>query len=800
MTGTAATFDMRWRKVAADFAAYRVQIVLIAIVLVLGAAGVVAALDAQAVLRREIDASFRGAKAPDLVLWYERVDNDLLAAVAAQDGVAAVAARRVVFTRLALADGSWLPMRLSIVPSVAAAAVAQVHAHGPASDQRAAGEDSGLWLEQSGQGMLGAASAQNGRATLRLRSPGGAIVSVPLAGWLHDAGVAPSTQERMFYGYATPAVAAMLGHSAEADQMLVKMAQRGAKEDAVELGHRLSAWGKESGRPNQRVEVLPAHHPHALLMTAALRVLGVLAGMAFLCSAALAVYMVSLWMKREVRVVGILKTLGATTAQIAALYAALVLPVLLLAAALAVPLGNALGMALVRSQAVSLNLDIASWQVPIALRRIEVAVALLLPLLAMALPIWRAARLTPREAMMDAGITAAAGGGRLRAAWQRRLLSWPGHLRWTLALRNSFRRPWRLSLIVLALASGGALLLTTQHNYKSLMQVIDVSLAQQGHDIEALLQRPAPAAELEAIARSVPDVVVAEAWRRNGAALAGDSNARFAVLAYPPDTKLFTLPVLQGRLPRADASDEVLVTRTMLELDRSITLGGRINLRHRDREVALQVVGLVEEIGQATLYTSFAGYQNITALGDAANALRIKAKSGEIDAVQRALDQALLDARHTPSQVLSRVVFRDALDEHFKVVGDVIQVVALAAALIGAIVLAASSSMNVLERTREIGVLRALGATPRNIAAIFVAEAAAIALLGGALALMLSIVLTLVLNHSASVQLLHVAVPLRFSWPGLAQLGLGLLVVVGAVAAAVAAVLRQPTHEALAYE
>ena len=38
---------------------------------------------------------------------------------------------------------------------------------------------------------------------------------------------------------------------------------------------------------------------------------------------------------------------------------------------------------------------------------------------------------------------------------------------------------------------------------------------------------------------------------------------------------------------------------------------------------------------------------------------------------------------NTPSQLLSRAVFRDALDEHFKVVGDVIQVVALVVALLG---------------------------------------------------------------------------------------------------------------------
>ena len=787
--------NMRWRKMAADLHAYRAQITLIVIVLVLGAAGVVAALDAQAVLRRETAQSFQSAAAPDIVLWFDRIDAELLAGVAAQEGVAAVAVRRSLLTRLALPDGRWLPLRLFILPQVLSnvgrTSVGPLHSH--AHEAAVAADDAGLWIEQSGATILQARPGQ----PLRLRGPGGAVVSVPLAGWVHDAAVAPSTQDRFFYGYATPAVAAALTPVTTPDQLLVKMAQRASREDAVALSQELAAYTTKLGRSRPRIEVMPAAHPHAPLMNAALRVLGVLAAMAFCCSAALAAYMVSLWMKREVRIVGILKTLGATRGQVALQYAALVLPLLLVACLLALPLGAWLGRALVTQQQLTMNIDIASWAVPASLRKLEVATLLLLPLLAMALPIWRAAGTTPRQAIQDPGLSPASGKAR---RWHTWLLRWPGRLRATLALRNSFRRPGRLTLIVLALACGGALLLTTHSNYESLMQVIDHSLAQQGHDIEVILQRPAAAAELEAIAQRVPDVAIAEAWRRSGASLGGQAGTSLAVTAVPAQSRLFKLPVLQGRALRTDASDEVLMTRTMQELDPSLRVGSRLELRHRERGSTVQVVGMVEEIGQPMLYTTMAGFEAITVLGDASTVLRIKAAGPELEPVLAALDQALIDARHTPSQLLSRAVFRDALDEHFKVVGDVIQVVALAVALVGAIVLAASTSLNVLERTREIGVLRAIGATPRSILAIFVGEGLAVALLGMLLALALSIAMTLGLNHAASVSLLHVAVPLRFSFHGLALLGLGLVVLMLAVGLAVMAVLRQPAREALAYE
>ena len=58
-----------------------------------------------------------------------------------------------------------------------------------------------------------------------------------------------------------------------------------------------------------------------------------------------------------------------------------------------------------------------------------------------------------------------------------------------------------------------------------------------------------------------------------------------------------------------------------------------------------------------------------------------------------------------------------------------------------------------------------LGARRQAVAAMLLAEGAAITGLGTSLAIALSIALTLALNGAAARSLLHVAVPLRFSVP-----------------------------------
>jgi putative ABC transport system permease protein len=178
--------------------------------------------------------------------------------------------------------------------------------------------------------------------------------------------------------------------------------------------------------------------------------------------------------------------------------------------------------------------------------------------------------------------------------------------------------------------------------------------------------------------------------------------------------------------------------------------------------------------------------------------LRAKA-SGGADVTNR-LDQALLEARMPPAQVLTRDMFRDALEEHIRVVGEVMRMVALAVALVGAIVLCAGTGIDVLDRTRELGVLRALGATPRVVAGILLAEGAFIAALGTLLSLALSGVLIYALTSLAAKNLLRVAVPMQVSYEALGLLALGAALVVAAIGATLAVLLRRPVREALSYD
>jgi len=157
----------------------------------------------------------------------------------------------------------------------------------------------------------------------------------------------------------------LLGQSAQFDQLLVKLSSRGSIGDVAEFGDELSglAEGAERSGP-LRADALNNTHPHAALMTAIAPRPGSARGLAFVCSATLAACVISLWMRREVRQVGIMKTLGARSSQLAAQYLALVTPLVLFTVALAFPIGTVIARWVVRYHEAILNIDVSDWSVP----------------------------------------------------------------------------------------------------------------------------------------------------------------------------------------------------------------------------------------------------------------------------------------------------------------------------------------------------------------------------------------------------------------------------------------------------
>ena len=79
----------------------------------------------------------------------------------------------------------------------------------------------------------------------------------------------------------------------------------------------------------------------------------------------------------------------------------------------------------------------------------------------------------------------------------------------------------------------------------------------------------------------------------------------------------------------------------------------------------------------------------------------------------------------------------EQIDQGFGVFRGILAGIGGVALLVAAIGIANTMVMSVLERTREIGILKAVGAAPGDVRALFLAEAAYVGIVGGVLGLLL---------------------------------------------------------------
>ena len=120
---------------------------------------------------------------------------------------------------------------------------------------------------------------------------------------------------------------------------------------------------------------------------------------------------------------------------------------------------------------------------------------------------------------------------------------------------------------------------------------------------------------------------------------------------------------------------------------------------------------------------------------------------------------------------------------------------------VGGLGLMGTMSINVLERTREIGVLRAIGAPNRGVAQVFILEGITIGLLSWVMGSLLAIPMSQGLNQAVGGAIMGTPLTYAYSMPGL-WLWLVVVLILSALASFIPArnASRMTVREVLAYE
>ena len=219
------------------------------------------------------------------------------------------------------------------------------------------------------------------------------------------------------------------------------------------------------------------------------------------------------------------------------------------------------------------------------------------------------------------------------------------------------------------------------------------------------------------------------------------------------------------------------------------------------------VVGVYRFIDMAGDMLGYANYETISRLtntsGQATN-FRVVAQTDSMESqseLSQAMDQFLRERGYRISNVEAGQVTRQQQSQSVNILVIFLMTMAILTAVVGSIGLMGTMGMNVLERTREIGVMRAIGAVDMEIIKSVVVEGVMIGLISFVIAAVLSFPISFVLLRTISTAMMGTVMPLQVTMLGFA-IWLGVVIFLSVVASIWPArgASRLTIREVLAYE
>ncbi len=727
---------VRWNKVFREFWANKSRSLLVVLSIAVGVAAIGIVLGTQVSLASEIPAIYSATNPASAALTTDPFDDDLLRLIRKLPGVAQAEGRTVQAVRLQTGPKTWQTLNLYAYPDYTRIQVNKVFPQSGAWPP----PERELLIERASLALTGA----NVGDVITVQTPDGSTRQLRIAGLAHDINEPSGEFTNQVNGYVTPATLEWLGFSRTYNELLVVAGGEQAdaalfKATAVAVRERVEKTGRTVYWTTVRD---PSQHWFQQYLAPMTAVLGALGALALLLSCFLVVNTISALLAQQTRQIGIMKAVGARRGQLVALYAVLVMLFGLAALLLALPLSRYGAQASIGILCGFINFDSPAFTYPRHVLLIQAVFSLLIPPLVCLWPIFSGTRISVREAIAYSGL----GEARFGTGWIDRLVArlkaLPRPL--LLSLRNTFRKKGRLALTLVTLTLGSAIFIGVMNVQSSLFTTLDEALQYYNFDILVFFERPYRSESIQAATAQVSGVERSETWGVvNTHRLRPDGTESDSILlvAPPTGTQMIQPVLLEGRWLVPEDENAVVINTDVLRENPDLAIGSQIDLRIEGEDVPWVVVGIVKSVmigpWAYTNYPYFAYRLNKAGL---VSAVYITTQSHDAPSVAGVAARLEEQYRSTSLNVSSTALVSDLRNSailQFNVIILFLVLMSALIALIGGLGLAGTMSLNIIERSREIGVMRAIGARDGALLQIVVVEGAVIGLLswlGGAIA------------------------------------------------------------------
>jgi putative ABC transport system permease protein len=792
----------RWSKVFTDLWDDKTRTGLVVASIAVGVFAIGMIISAYVILGADINRSYAAVNPPNIEIFTEPFDQDLVHSTKKIPGVKDVEGRRVIQIRARRGDENWINLTLIGIKDF----TDKINLLDPIEGTQYAAKDEVV----ISQNMMFITGYHPGN-TIEIELPDGSKHLLKVVGLVTDQTMSNPDPNSTNNAYITLRTLRSFGQDDYFNQLYVTVDGNGSNAEIIS-GIAASVKNKieKSGRDVQRMdEKLSSKHPMTDSILAVIGVLGALGGLITVLSSSLIINTLNALLTQQLRQIGIMKLVGGRSYQIMGMYLTLIIAYGLIALILAVPLGALAGYGLAWFIASLMGAVLQGFRViPMAFMT-QVLIAILIPLGAGFFPVNGGAKTSVQQAISNyrpGDQTTKRSFFKLNAKW----INWISRPI-LLSFRNTFRKRGRLLLTIFTLTVAGAVFIAVFNVRDSMSNVMDQLMQHFMGDVTVNLRQPYRVNKVEQVLLGIPGVKFVEGW----GGVAGeiwDANenvvTNLTISAPPQNTQLLTPEFVAGRwlLPHEDKV--IVVSDTIYGFYPNLKPGDKLIVKiPGKRQEEWEVVGVfrfVDMVGDPMAYANFDFISGQMHLLNQATSYRVVTTNHDSESqreLTRLIDRTLTDRNFPVQSVQSGYLLRTNATQAVNTLVIFLLIMAVLTAFVGSIGLTGTMSINVLERTREIGVMRTIGAVDIVIMQSVIIEGLVIGLITWVLAIGLSFPISTLLLTIIGESMMGSAMALSVTPLGI-LLWLAVVIVLSVFASIMPArnAARLTINEVLAYE
>ncbi|MGB2911038.1 MAG: ABC transporter permease [Anaerolineales bacterium] len=792
----------RWNKVLADLWDNKTRTLLVVASIAVGVFAIGAIITAYMILSEDIHVSYAAVNPANIEIMTDPFDDDFLRSIKEIPGVGEVEGRHNL--RVSVIQDGETQQNLDLI-AVKDFENSKINMRDHVEGAPMPGENELLIgyepMRDSGYRVGDVLSVQIADGTIR---------HMPVVGIAADQ-TAVGGFEGSPIGYVTQDSLVWLGERENYNRLYARVSDDSNDEEYIQgISDAIEDKLEKSGRQIYRANISKSNeHPFGDMALAIFGILGALGVLVVLLSTSLIVNTLNALITQHLRQIGVMKLVGARSLQILGMYLLLILLYGIIALIIAVPLGALAGYEMAQLMAFFMKANLQDFRIiPVAVV-IQIMIALIVPLVAGFFPVNSGSKITVRRAISNDR----SGDQPTISGWWDRL----GRLtRWLsrpvlLSIRNTFRRKGRLLLTLFTLTVSGAIFIAV-FNVRVSMQEYMIHLTQHFMaDITLDFEQPYRIAKVQDAVFQIPGVEDIEAWSGASAEILdpnGDVVENLLIIAPPADSALLDPEMVAGRwLLPGDGKAIVIsdaIWDTIPDLKPGDTLRLSVSGGREDDWTLVGVFSFTNFMGDPLSYAPYESISGLQNMSNQASSYRLVTNDQSLEGQEKfstALDQYLRARGFHVSSIQTGAETREQSAQMVNILVVFLLTMALLTAVVGSIGLTGTMGMNVLERTREIGVMRAIGAVDFAIMKSVVFEGVFISLISWSAALLVSFPISFLLLKIISEAMINAPIPLAFTLDGfLIWLGVVLALSVFASILPARSAARLTIREVLAYE